>query len=651
MIDVRGTTFRDKVYGCWLGKNCGGTLGQPLEKAWGESEPFDVWWYPELQEGGIPNDDLEMQLIWLKALEEVGPQLKAADLAQYWLDHIGYNWDEYGLSKTNLKLGLLPPVSGAYNNWFKDCMGCPIRSEIWACIAPGLPAVAVRYAYEDAICDHAGGESVFGELFNAALEAAAFVIGDREQLLEIANTYIPAWSKTAQAIAAARAAHAAGEDWKTARQRVLTATPHHVAQYSPINIAFQVIGWLYGKDFGDALCIAVNCGYDTDCTGATLGSILGIIAGRKGLPERWTAPLGETIATNESWGGLRHASDGSNPVPTNLAELTERLCVQAERILAEQEIKLTSTDVPVDPRTLYAPAWIETLWSADPMRIDYPASNLHVGVAYGDSPAIQPDAQTSIITHLTNPHPDMLHAQCELRVPAGWTPAPQVRELDIPAHSSVPVSWELTTPPAVRLLNTNRLSLSIEVASRPAQPDTPVILIGAHKYRYTGPFLADGRTDRELFDAREEPEQPTGPVSSSTSRSGNWHDVYSLDNAVPLKDVFVQAGSIYAQTFLWSPDAREVYIGVATTCPAKLWVNGSVKVESFRYRPLRPGYYGDSESYCTVPLVAGWNEVLLKFVRSAEAAAFEAHLLISSAESRLRNGLPQIGRTRAPWDT
>ena len=37
-----------------------------------------------------------MQLICLKSLEEVGPAQKGVGLAQCWLDHIGYNWDEYG---------------------------------------------------------------------------------------------------------------------------------------------------------------------------------------------------------------------------------------------------------------------------------------------------------------------------------------------------------------------------------------------------------------------------------------------------------------------------------------------------------------------------------------------------------------------------
>jgi hypothetical protein len=183
-----------------LGKNCGGTLGTPLERAYGQEEMFDVWWYPQLKDGGMPNDDLEIQLIWLKALEERGPNIKARDLAEYWLDCIQYNFDEYGLHKTNLRLGLLPHVSGYYNNWFKDCMGCPIRSEIWACIAPGRPNIAARYAYEDAIVDHAGGESVYGEMFNAAVESAAFIIDDRDKLLEIGLSYIPENSQTALAI-------------------------------------------------------------------------------------------------------------------------------------------------------------------------------------------------------------------------------------------------------------------------------------------------------------------------------------------------------------------------------------------------------------------------------------------------------------------
>ena len=62
--------YWNKVYGCWLGKNAGGTLGTPLEKIFGQEEMFDVWWYPKLLPGGMPNDDLEIQIVWLQALKK-----------------------------------------------------------------------------------------------------------------------------------------------------------------------------------------------------------------------------------------------------------------------------------------------------------------------------------------------------------------------------------------------------------------------------------------------------------------------------------------------------------------------------------------------------------------------------------------------------
>lgn len=653
MLHVNSELFRDKVYGCWLGKNCGGTLGAPLEKAYGEPEPLDVWWYPELQEGGIPNDDLEMQLIWLKALEEVGPGLRAADLAQYWLDHIGYNWDEYGLSKTNLRLGLRPPLSGYYNNWFKDCMGCPIRSEIWACIAPGVPSLAVRYAYEDAICDHAGGESVFGELFNTAIESAAFVLSDRERLLDIGLSYVPSHSQTAKAIRAARAAYADGVDWKTARKRVLAATPHYVAQYSPINMGFQVIGWLYGEDFGDAICKAVNCGYDTDCTGATLGSILGIIAGRSGLPQKWTQPLGEDIATNESWGGLRHASTGSNPVPTTLTELTERVCTQAIHVLTSHALLRNDGSVNVESVPLFADERIHAMWSASPTRIDYQQDTLSVGIEYKETPAVRPDEQKSVQVHLTNSHQDAFVAQCELQTPGGWekaTSGPQ--SVIVPPESSVVVEWNIAVPQHVE--NSNHLFLNVAVEGQPVQPATPVVLLGAYRYLHSDVYPLHDATDRECFDEVLGPEHlsSTEQMLAPHGRAGTWTDLFANENALPLQEIFSASGVLYVRTYLWSPvQARSVWMGVDANCPTKAWVNHQRVIQVFDYPPVRPNYNGSKTSgrYAVVELKEGWNEVLLKFVRSYAAPTFDGYLLLSEP-APLYDGLYQVGRTRTPWD-
>ena len=46
------------------------------------------------------------------------------------------------------------------------------------------------------------------------------------------------------------------------------------------------LGLLWGeKDFGQTLCRAVQPCFDTDCNGATAGSVIGILHGAKNVPE------------------------------------------------------------------------------------------------------------------------------------------------------------------------------------------------------------------------------------------------------------------------------------------------------------------------------------------------------------------------------
>ena len=136
---LRLEEYRDKVLGCWTGKNIGGTLGAPME---GKHDLFDVSFYTQDLGGKpVPNDDLDLQLIWLKAVEEHGIyQVNERLLGEYWLAHITGPWNEYGVGKFNMLNGLPPPLSGLCNNerW-KNSNGAWIRSEIWACLFPGEP--------------------------------------------------------------------------------------------------------------------------------------------------------------------------------------------------------------------------------------------------------------------------------------------------------------------------------------------------------------------------------------------------------------------------------------------------------------------------------------------------------------------------------
>jgi ADP-ribosylglycohydrolase len=59
-----------------------------------------------------------------------------------------------------------------------------------------------------------------------------------------------------------------------------------------------VIGLLYGEgDFGKSICAAVEVGYDTDCNGATVGSVMGMRNGTAGIGEEWTKPVNGKLET------------------------------------------------------------------------------------------------------------------------------------------------------------------------------------------------------------------------------------------------------------------------------------------------------------------------------------------------------------------
>lgn len=131
----------------------------------------------------IPNDDLDIQLLWLTVLEEKGPAVTADDLAEAWLAHCWYPFGEYGYFMRNARRGIRPPYSGGFNNaYFKEGMGCPIRSEIWAFVHPGDPDAAVAMALQDGSLDHEGN-SCWGEAFLAYIESEAFFEQDIRLLL------------------------------------------------------------------------------------------------------------------------------------------------------------------------------------------------------------------------------------------------------------------------------------------------------------------------------------------------------------------------------------------------------------------------------------------------------------------------------------
>ena len=83
--------YIDKVRACFIGKNIGGTIGGPTE---GKREILDVKGFSTPKGQPLPNDDLDLQLIWLRALEMQGPGSMPWSI---WCLQIPYSAQEGGM--------------------------------------------------------------------------------------------------------------------------------------------------------------------------------------------------------------------------------------------------------------------------------------------------------------------------------------------------------------------------------------------------------------------------------------------------------------------------------------------------------------------------------------------------------------------------
>ena len=329
--------YKNKVKGCWWGKYSGGIMGMPFECARGVK---DLDWYTQTDLSGIANDDIDLQMVWLRACEKHGNKINSQILAETWLTYITPTISEYGACKANLRMHMPPPLCGSYANPHKHSNGSFIRSEIWACLCPGTPEMAVRYAMEDAMVDH-GEEGIYGEVFFAAAQSAAFVEDDMQKIIQIGLKFIPEDSGVAKGVRCAVECYNSGVTWKEARKKILQTVPSSFGLMSgyiwetlpekdvpggengydaPANVAISVMSLLYGeKDFLKTICIAAGCMEDSDCTAGNAGSTLGILLGYDNIPADVLAPLEDKIAI------CCIKIDGDAQVPPTVNSLIDRV--------------------------------------------------------------------------------------------------------------------------------------------------------------------------------------------------------------------------------------------------------------------------------------------------------------------------------------
>lgn len=331
-----------RIHGCWLGKSIGGTLGLPAE---GRMERLQFSFYDPVPTVAPPNDDLELQLVWLHLVENSGSTLTQSDFARAWIDHIHYMWDEYGRTRWNLRRGVPVEAVGTFENPFHAGMGSPIRSEFWACLFPGDPDSAAHFAALDASLDH-GTEGIAGEVLFAVMQSAVAAGKNLEEAITLALSYIPNGCETAHAINFIRKSHRDGMvEWDCWKELLVRHGSENFT-HAPLNVALTIWALWYGAgNFEKSILLAVNGGYDTDCTAATVGATLGLSLGTDGIPKRWIDPIGEGVFVGPGILGIS--------APCTLTELTERTSAVIGRLASK--------------------TWDASIWEKSPPPVDLKA--------------------------------------------------------------------------------------------------------------------------------------------------------------------------------------------------------------------------------------------------------------------------------------
>jgi ADP-ribosylglycohydrolase len=328
---VNDDALSDKILGGWLGRIAGCNLGKPVENGdhWTRAhikrylELVDAYpltdWIPKSDEeidgfvfrdnwplttrgrvhGSARDDDIDYAVLGIHLLDKYGRGYTSADVAQEWLSLLPFlqTYTAERVTIRNLIYGLAPPHTASYRNPYREWIGAQIRADAFGWTNPGAPRAAATLTMSDAMLSHTAN-GIYGEMWAAALIAAAFTAADASEALTVSLEHIPPASRLAEALRNVMAWRESGLDWPAAMDKLEAAYGHYSWVHTINNAAAVAVALLWGEgDFSATIGLAVQAGMDTDSNGATVGSVAGVIAGAGQLPAHWVDPLEDRVST------------------------------------------------------------------------------------------------------------------------------------------------------------------------------------------------------------------------------------------------------------------------------------------------------------------------------------------------------------------
>ncbi len=244
------------------------------------------------------DDDINYTMLNLHVLEMAGVTFSTDDVAKAWLEMLPVLtvFTAERVAYFNLLEYREAPQTATYRNPYREWIGAQIRADIFGWVSPSNPARAAALAWRDARLSHTGN-GLYAEMFVAAMAAAAFDLTSPRAVIEAGLAVIPKDSRLAEAIMFTLTLPDLEPDWEKAVDQLYAQFGHYHWVHAINNAALVAAALLYGQgDFSRSICLAVSGGWDTDCNGATVGSIVGIMT--QSIPERWSKPLNNHVRSS-----------------------------------------------------------------------------------------------------------------------------------------------------------------------------------------------------------------------------------------------------------------------------------------------------------------------------------------------------------------
>lgn len=326
------TELPQKIKGAWVGRICGCFLGKKAEGVKTQTFidflketnnfpmhryllstdftkereekynfPTKQAYYADIIESIPSDDDTNYTVLAQILIEEHGRDFTPLDVANIWLENQNKNayCTAERVAYCNFIKGYLPPDSASHKNPYREWIGAQIRGDYFGYINPGNPELAAEMAYRDACISHTKN-GIYGEMFVAAMLAAAAVTNNMEQIVLAGMAQIPATSRLYKELEKVLADYRAGLDYMDIFAKINKDYKQYegFACHTIPNAMIVAAALLCGRgDYAKSICLAVQVGYDTDCNGATVGSVVGLAQGINAIPEYWQQPTHNTLQT------------------------------------------------------------------------------------------------------------------------------------------------------------------------------------------------------------------------------------------------------------------------------------------------------------------------------------------------------------------